>query len=418
MAQQSTSRSGAKAGGAVDVQTELEASLRKLIALRQQQQERIRRIQALLGTAIQRLAGELLPDLSDDACTHAAQLTGLDALLPPQPHERLVRERARLEARLRQLEAQELYQQAQALVDPETGQLTLRLHAARQRLRQAEDRLGVFTSHASIYALMERRYDTPEYVIGFWRLDHLHDYQEASRLTRLFGEDSFESLAARVRVAEAEHQLARGIRVDLEAQVREVHTLQEEVERRRQELHALEAHPTVFWQETVRGVLERAELSRLAGRTEDASVLRQLTLVSALRAKKTYLEELLAGPFQQEEQRLQGALARMHAGLQEESWRPWNPAKASGSEAAQVEPLSPQAARDALARIVRCMSAVYEFAGYDFVSLRQDPLWWDVFQQGQEDGSMLPSVRDFYEAHPGYTCDELGLPMGRDEDEE
>ncbi|MBI3927202.1 MAG: hypothetical protein HY319_16820 [Armatimonadetes bacterium] len=268
---------------------DLKARIQRLSSEHRRRQAEYER---LCDEALQALLMTLLPDLSTQALSRAAQLTGTPGL-GPELAEDVHRERQECRLELEALEADPMFQQRERLLCPDSGEIGATLSRLEDHREALKPLLESCLSHPRFLKLLESGYGTPGYQKGFWRLCYHLDRKAASEIESRCGGKEFAEIRREVVAAmEASEILEQRIR-----ELRDRASRVEDLEKRRKRLVKRLARLQEILLNTARWRLRRhlendpgAVCERLAGHSAATDWYLRLELVTEhSRLKTDYL---------------------------------------------------------------------------------------------------------------------------------
>ena len=359
------------------------------------------------ATALDELTAALLPTLDDAAVFRAVVFTGYSPLSQKKLVAAREDERQRLQARLSAIEQDPRVLNRDALLGPVVGSITL-------AIREAQEGKGPLVAlcekaaHPRLQRLLDLRYGTAAYEVGWYRLDRFRDWKAGRAIARRFPEHkTFAALRVPLEQAFAAVVVYDERLAALQAEVKACDDLIEERRAKSDLLATLEPrHLTAarallgdYLSDLATGPSFASLGARLHGEADLELLAKRY---SGLRAQLKYLEELqgtmldpLSLELLKERERLGRDLTKYgkpkHAGDRFER------------EQVQRRFERPRLrTRKALDRYRKIETNVVVFHHYERSSLIDDFLWWDLITHGRVDGSHLPSVAAFHSAYPDY----------------
>jgi hypothetical protein len=349
------------------------------------------------------LTAALLPALDRPAIERAVQLSGCAALAQDDPLAAMERERAALERRRAEIEADHRFSDRELLRAPRTGTLTRHL-AELEDFRTPLVELVARAEHPRLDRLLETGYGTDAYKVGWWRMSYYSDWKAGDEIADRFPGKTFadvraELLDARGSLAAFDQQIAA-----LRKEIAEGETLEAEHARAVEGLASLPERTLAAARQRLAQHLGGLEVADLADRLSGAADLALLwKRVSGLRAKLTYLDQIVDEQLQKPRAELRQQITKVSSEI----------AKWSRPKLAHAQYPSDQYQHRFVDRRGRgwryvdryqkTYNTVYGFDRYDRGSLLEDFLWWDLMTGGRMPGSFIPGVSDWRAAHPGYT---------------
>lgn len=353
--------------------------------------------------ASRELGQALLPDLTRATVDAAVQLTGYSALAHDDVVGQVERQRALLQRRIAEIEADPRYAQRELLTHPRTGSLTRQIAELEPYANELRKVLEM-SSHPRLDALLANGYGTPEYAVGFWRLSYYSDWKAGDEILARFPEKQFfhqvrdEVLRARDAIQPISADLDR-----LRAEIAAIHALDAE---RTAKLDALASAPERFLRDARARLVDfvsNCPIDAIGPRLEShAAAALQYKRLSAVAAKTRYLDGIIQSTVQETRNNAGAALAKLESDMQKYA-RPKKANTLFPGDAFERRFRSRQEQNDKRwNRVDRSYVSVYSYDRYDEVSLARDFLWWDVMTHGRYDGRHIPEVRSYYDHHPGY----------------
>jgi hypothetical protein len=151
----------------------------RLAELRTVHRRRQEEIEAAYLAAVDQLLAEILPSLDEAAVELAASVAGVKGL---QTGDEAEEERLSCRREIEAIEANPLYQQREAALCPDTGEVGATLEQLKQHRRALEPVLRICLENPRFVKLLESGYGTPEYGRPFWRMTYYLDRKAAKEI--------------------------------------------------------------------------------------------------------------------------------------------------------------------------------------------------------------------------------------------
>jgi hypothetical protein len=354
--------------------------------------------------AVQDLGQAVLPVLDRSTIATAARTVGLVGLPNEDIPGRLETRRAWLVARLREIQKDPRYANAELLRHPRTGSLTTAIAEAEEMRKPASEVVATCDGHLRFERLYETGFDTPEDKGAWWRYSHWVDRSAAQEIVALFpGKTRFAELRddyqrCKETLATYDAELVR-LRAEVaagEAAEREYRTLYHEHQH-------LDAQALEYARGRLTGHMLTSDASLVSQRLESSSALRLLFLrASGLTAKLSYLDGIHRANITEMQRDLTTMQQRLD-GVETRTRKRWAPMPLDKYQKL-AEDRRPRYEKR-WQRYDKVYTTVYSYDRYDRGSRYDDLLWWDVMTRGRYDGSYVPEVAEFHRVHPDYQFD-------------
>lgn len=346
------------------------------------------------------LGSTLLPWFSREHVAWAAQVAGYG----PFAHEDVVAameaERAQLQARLAQIEAEEDFRDRELLRHPRTGTLTTRRAELVEHVTPWAAVLDT-ASHPRLDRLLEVGYGTPEYAVPFWRLSYYSDWEAGDELLERFPGKTFAEIRAEVlRARETVPELQRAI-ADVDARIGRGMALENEHAMATQALATLvDRHLHAARVRLVDHLLS-VDPKHVAPRFAQYPELQLLFLrASGIVAKRRYLDAVVNEHVGKLKQSLLPQLQKLDRDLVKFQ----RPKKRYAQWPAAVIDRRVQSRRDRYDKVFNrfegTYTTIYVYDDWDRARRYDDFLWWHLMTDRRWNGSYIPEVTHFEHTHP------------------
>jgi hypothetical protein len=385
---------------------EIESALGDLDALRSRHENRRRELEAQVKQALQQLVVALLPELTAEACDRAGRLTGHGALLVgANPIGAMEAERARLTARLAELEADPLYRDRELLRAPRVGTLTRELDEL-EDFRAPLAEITTRAEHPRLERLLTSGYGTDDYAVPWWRLSYYRDWEAGDQLLerfpdkKTFAELRAELINARDTVAVYDRRIS-----ELNFEIAAGQAVEKERNETARALETLETRTLAGWRNSLADYLRATELTAFHNRLTGSPDLELLLKTwSGLAHKLDYLDRLADSQLMPLENTLRDELGKLRSDMvkysrPKKAWTQFDPDKFQR----RFGPERAARWRKRRTRYDTTYDTVWAFDRYDRASFVEDFLWWDLMTDGRLDGDFIPEVVHFRQSHPSYT---------------
>jgi hypothetical protein len=371
----------------------LERARGDLAAARAEHDARARELDAARARALDELTAACLPDLSREAIDRVKTETRYGRFAREDPLSEIARRRDRLEARLREIDADDRYARRDALLDPVAGELTLEVERLDHDLEQLLGPLERYESDPYFRRLIGTGYDTETYAVSRWKLQYYRDWKWGDVFCERFGQRTF------AEVREAYFNLQRAsvaVRLDLERarrRVEEVRRLVAEREETTAKLRTLVGDTLASCRAMLREHLEHVDRADLATwLAADPTRVALVKRLDGIERKRAYLDDLAARQFGSEDEALSRAAAKLRRKLDkfQRQKHAYDRIPSAEAEAWLADPTPKLAERRQ--RFRRDYDTVYEFERYDAFDYARDVLWWDLMTDGRVDGDFVPEA--------------------------
>ena len=382
---------------------QLEAEVAQLDGLLAEHAQRIKEVDAAETLAGAELAAAMLPALTPEAIEGAVRLTGYAPLRQNDPIAARERERATLQARLGEIEAEPRYRDRELLRAPRIGSLVREVDEL-EEFRAPLVQVWTLSAHPRRDRLLAVGYGTDKYSVGWWRMSYYGDWKAGDELLARFPKHgSFAELRAelvstRDTLAVYDTRLA-----ELREQIAISEALEREHGERTDALASLEARHLEAAQRLLWGYLRSLGMADLADRlaaTPDLAIMYKR--LKGMEAKREYLLGLANEQLERPRHELRAAIQKVRRDIAK--WaRPkmaWQ--NMPGEQFERRFQDRSERYRKRRERYQQTYHTVYVFDGYQRASLVDDFLWWDLMTDGRLDGDFLPDVHAFHSRHPDY----------------
>ncbi len=366
----------------------------------------IREVQTQLEDALRALSVSYLPTMDATSLAEAERLTGFRGFSRRDPLKAMAREHKVLQQTVARIEADERYHRREFLVGP-VGELTRARQEAQSLLEPWDVEWNRFQDLDGFQELLDVGYDTPAFSEKFWEPSYWKHWAAGDRICEALGMDDFgdDVLPAWQKVdaecARWQQELAK-----VDARIDEVHEL---VRQHDEALARIPRLPEIYLehsQQVLAEHLAHADPSLLDTwlRQEDPEprpVRLALRRVAGLSAKRDFLQELKTKGIHAQVEDLRKRLRKYNHKIVKYGRPKYVGRRLEDRDLdlkfqAKIEKL--RARQDKVERLVDRLLA---YDDYDRFDLDQDPeLWW-IEMTGKRPGSMTPTLRGWYERHPG-----------------
>lgn len=383
--------------------TELRQERSRLEELRRGHESRRAELVQRRDASLGELTTALLPAFSPEDLATAARLAGFPGLVQRDFPGQAEAERARLTARIAEIEADPRWRDRRLLRDPAVGTLT-RAIAELQEFREPFAAVVERCRHPRLPRLLETGYGTPRYAVPFWRMSYYADWKA--------GDEVLERFPGKKEFAEVLVDYLEAVRTlgtydpklsSLKAEFTSGLMLEEEMGASRQGLESLVPR----WLGLARIAL--AEHLEALPQESLGDVLGNVPALETTVKKWKGLEHQVRYLDSIRELQLEPACGQVDteiAKLRKDSLkyqRPKNARAVFPAEAFERRfgPARTEKLRKRVSRIRETQERVADFDRYDRGSFAAHFLWWDLVTDGRIDGDFIPEVRAHHAAHPG-----------------
>jgi len=217
----------------------METSLQHAGKVKAEHQQHRSELSRELITAQKDFAVALLPALDDSHVARAVALSGLTPLLHERPIEARERERAAIQYRIQQIQADPRFQRAELLVHPTTGSLTRQIAELSQNIADVSS-VEKKAEHPRLEHLLEEGYGTPEYTGRWWKVSYYSDWRAAGAIAEQFGAKEFSEVREQIVQARTTMGTLSDERKKLQREKGQVEALINEYHGRHQQLGQLD----------------------------------------------------------------------------------------------------------------------------------------------------------------------------------
>ena len=277
-----------------------------LEALRAQTDQQLGALQEQIGAVALELARIWLPVLDEERVKDAQRRTGYRGFSRRDPFKAMEKERVHLQHTVARIEADPRYVERERLAGP-MGRLVRRVAECREMLEPWEQECRRFEALEGFAELVEIGYDTPEFTGRWWQPAYWRQWAAGDRICRELGLDDFgdDVLPAWQKVEEPRGQW----RGELARAEKELETVRSLVQSRDQGVQRLMDLEQIYYEECCQQLanhVQTADVGLLsqwngvgagaggeAGGEADRGVEIGLKKLSALTAKREYLEDAL-----------------------------------------------------------------------------------------------------------------------------
>jgi hypothetical protein len=379
----------------------IQAGLNEAAALDVQHHAAREEVQKQLETATSELGRTLLPDLSPASLARAVALTGYATLQTDNLPGRMAAEKAQLERRRAEIDADPRFARRELLMHPRTGSLPRQLAEIEDLKRPWDAVMAGCTSHPRFTRLIESGWGTDAYEGGWWRVSYWKDHSAAADVLKVFPEaPDFNAVRAQYVQACDTLQKLGSERDRLKAEIAACESLEAEHARIANALWTLKDR----WLAAARDHLLRHVATvppavlepRIAA---EPNVRVMLLRAGGLAAKVVYLDGLHREKVEKTKQDLMAQDAKMAAVASRFARKPVNmPAAEFQKKFVDRR----EKVQKSFTRYRSLSSRVYTYDRWHETRYYDDILWWDVMMGGRVDGGFLPEVDSWHRHHPGY----------------
>jgi hypothetical protein len=348
-------------------------------------------------------AAAVLPALTPEAIAQAVRLTGCQALVQSDPLAALAAARTQKQEQLAAAEGDPRYRDRELLRAPRTGTLVRHveeLEEYRAPLAQSIDTAG----HPRLERLLESGYGTDAYGVGWWRMSYYADWKAADEILERFpGKADFAALRAELLDARRSLEVYDGQLGDLRREIAQGEALEADHDRLAHELITLPDDMLAGARARIVGHVSGLELGDLAERLAAAPDLALLwKKANGLDAKVEYLDKIVDFQLRKPRAEVEEQIGKLSKEITK-----WSRPKLAGARYPSADfdrrfgPSTQGRSGRIIDRYRKTYNTVYVYDHWDRPSLAQDLLWWDVMTGGRYDGSYIPQVSSYRQAHPG-----------------
>ena len=344
----------------------------------------------------------VLPSLDPASIDAAVKLTGFVALKNDDPVGQREAERAKINARLAEIDADPRYATRELLRSPRVGQLTRQVDEL-EEFRAPFAETMVKAQHERLARLLEVGYGTPEYKVGFWRLSYYRDWKAGDEIAARFPGKTFAEVRADYQQAADTIKVYDQKLAELRAEIAAGELLERERDGLAAALGALDGqHLELWWQRIGEHVmvLEPAALGDRLKEKPDLELL--LKQAAGISKKIEYLDQIVAAEVAPLEKDLRAEVQKLDADMTKNA-RPKKAGQTFDEGTFQKRFRDrPQKYRRRYDNAVGSYRTVYVFDRYERASFVNDFLWWNLMTGGRIDGGFIPEVSSWRDQHPGY----------------
>ncbi len=364
--------------------------------------------------AVADLGSALLPWFTREHLAWAARVAGYAPLQNEDLLGAMEAERASLQSRLAQIEADEDFLHRELLRHPRTGTLVVR---RAELVEHAAPWVAVLEAadHPRLERLLEVGYGTPEYAVGFWRLSYYSDWEAGDEILERFPGKTFAEVRAEVlRARETVPELQRAI-ADVDRRIAHGQALEHEHGQRTHALATLqERHLHAARVRLVEHLLS-IDPQHVAPRLAQAPELQLLFLrASGIVAKQRYLDAVVHEHVGKLKEALLPALHKIDRDLVKFQ----RPKNRYAQWPAAIIDRRVRSRRDrydkTFKRFEGTYTTVYVYDDWDRARRYHDFVWWHLMTERRWNGGYIPEVASFDRAHPEW---QSGVPLGDEMDD-
>lgn len=382
----------------------------ELRSARKAHEETVDKLEKARNTALDELTTSLLPELSPQALERVKTEAGYGRFAQDDPFAYIERRRTELEGRIREIESDERYVRRGELLDPVTGELTLKHDQLATDLGILREPLERYERETRFMELVRCGYDTEAYTPSIFTIRYYSDWKWGDVFCEQFNHERFAELReAYFNLRHAFDAQQRDLDA-LRAEMNAITELEREHDDAGRKLATIREDTLASCRTMLREHLEhidRTELARwMAADPTRVAVVKRL---HGIERKMDYLGTMASRQFLDEGETLGRAidkLRRKHAKYQ----RPKN-ANANiplaEARAWLGDPL--KKVEERRQRFRNHYDRVEQFERYDAFDYANNLLWWDLMTDGRIDGDFIPEVSAWRASHA-----EIVTPPERD----
>jgi hypothetical protein len=368
-----------------------------------EQSKQIDAVEAQLKTELDTLTTLYLPSLDPAVVARVKPLTGYGYFASRDVHRDLAEDRARHEQEKAAIEADPDFQQRENLLNPTTGDLSVKLKELGEQHKLLADEVKNFEAEPHLLELFENGYGTPAYPYRWWNVRYYSDWKWGDIFLERFQALDFPTLKAKYeQLRQDRDTLGESLR-----EVKERYTvLTQREERHTALLSYLSNHEEHFLRACrakLRDHLAHVDREQLFEWSKgDRAFEAKIKTIHGLEKKVEYLTELVGRQYTSDKQAIQTSIGKLNRKIAKFT-RPKNyyaqvpPRYANewlGDGGARL-----RARRD---KFRRNYEVVYVFDHYDRYDYARDILWWDLMTDGRIDGDFIPEVGQWHQTHGAY----------------
>ncbi len=381
---------------------ELQNAIAKNEQLRGRHQQRRHEVVQRYQHALHELLASLLPNMSLEARTRAADLTGYLPLVQYDHAAMMAAERAQLEAKIAAIESDPRFVHREFLRAPRIGKLTREVDELLEYRGPLAQVLAA-CQHPRMEHLVASGYGTPDYAVPFWRMSYYHDWEAADQVMASWPDKTFAQVGAEyVKARDTVHTYDARIR-ELRAEIAQGEALEIDHRRSKEALASLEHRHLARARQFLGRHLVDCGFRVLGPRLgAEPGIETMAKRVSGLGHKLTYLDQLTQAHLDKADQELRAMLARTERDIMKYQRPKYYAAQIPAQVFQQrFRPRGPRYQK-VWHRYEHAYDTVYGFDRYDTARLAGDFLWWDLMTDGRIDGDFLPEVYEHRRRNPSY----------------
>ena len=359
--------------------SEIEGELRESQSLADRHGAERRKLEIARRRALDAAAAAALAGLDDASLARAVKLTGFTPLLNEDPRGKLEADRRRLGARVAEIEADPRYRDRELLRAPRVGTLVRQIDELEEFRAPLADTLQR-AAHPRLERLLETRYGTDEYAVGWWRASFYADWKAGDEIlekfptAKAFADAREEILRARDSIAVYDARLA-----ELRAEHDEGVALEKEREVKQGDLANLELNHLGEWRNRVAdhlAGLDPAVLGdRLAGEPDIELLVKQ---GFGLDRKIAFLDQLIAEKLAPARKALTDERAQLQRELAKYARPKYAHTTMPRDRFERRFRDRPAKLHKNLVRVTHEYTTIHHFDSWDRARLVDDFLWWNL----------------------------------------
>ncbi|MBW1878316.1 MAG: hypothetical protein JRJ84_08145 [Deltaproteobacteria bacterium] len=374
-------------------------------ALLQHLQKQLSAVRGEGARARRDLAVAYFPDLQDESFHLAEHLTGYRGFTRRDPRLAMAREKLTLEKTLARIQGDERYRRREYLVGPH-GELTREREERRQLLEPWVLECRKFEDLDGFEALVEVKYDTPEFTESWWHSKYWHHWAAGDRICETLGMADFgDDVLPAYQKAATEREKWRGQVAEVDARIAEVHQL---VQSHDHAVARIPELPEIYLdqsQQVLGEYLKGTDLALLEEWLKEESeqhraIRMGLRKVAGLMAKERFLQELVQQGITPlltdlKERRAKYARKQVKYARAKYRYQEIPPEHLDPKFGEKYGKLLVQ--RDKIETLVDRMVAYDQYERFDLQN--DEDLWWLEFT-GKRPSRLTPTLRSSFDQHP------------------
>lgn len=355
--------------------------------------------------ALNELIVGLIPALGVAELDRAVALTGAIGVQQADVLGWREAQRARLTARLAEIEADTRFTNRELLRAPRVGTLTRQIIEL-EDFSQPFVELVARAAHPRLSRLLETQYGTEQYAVPFWRLSYYGDWKAGDEILERFPGKTFAELRAELATATSTLEVYQTKLRELREEIAAGEALEREHAAATADLENLDAHTLERARDALRRHLNDADLPSLGERLRAAPELEAVAKRWAgLVHKVLYLERMREEQIDKPQRLLEQERDKLRADIAKYSRPKKQLERIPGDRFEKRFHQAPQRWQKHWQRYERGYDRVTHFHDYGRGSFASDFLWWDLMTDGQLDGNFIPEVNEWRSRHPEYHYD-------------